>query len=111
MYKKKIVEQIDQWKKSSPIKKRVLIVRVLRQVGKTTIVANYCKRNYQNVIYLNFMGQASLKKIFDQDLVVNNLIRDLSTHIPGAKCVPGKAAIIFDEIQECANVRTAMALP
>ena len=111
MHKRKIVEQIDQWKKSLLIKKRALIVRVLRQVGKATIVADYCKRNYQNVIYLNFMGQTSLKKIFDQDLVVNNLIRDLSAHIPGAKFVPGKAAIIFDEMQECANARTAMALP
>ncbi len=108
MYKRKISEQIEQWKKSLVIKKRALIIRGLRQVGKTTIVLDYCKKNYQNVIYLNFMDRTSLKKIFDQDLIVNNLVRDLSANMPGEKFVPNKTVIIFDEIQECANARTAI---
>lgn len=108
MYKRKILEKIDQWRKTLALKKRALIVRGLRQVGKTTIVSDYCKKNYQNVIYLNFMEQTSLKKIFDQDLIVNNLIRDLSANMPGTKFIPNKTVIIFDEIQECANARTAI---
>lgn len=99
---------MNSGKKSLVIKKRALIIRGLRQVGKTTIVFDYCKKNYRNVIYLNFMDRTSLKKIFDQDLIVNNLIRDLSANMPGEKFVPYKTVIIFDEIQECANARTAI---
>ncbi len=85
-----------------------MIIRGLRQVGKTTVVLDYCKKNYQNVIYLNFMERKSLNKIFDQDLIVNNLIRDLSAQMPGSKFIPNKTVIIFDELQECANARSSI---
>lgn len=54
------------------------------------------------------MEQFSIKKIFDGDLIVNDIIRDLSAAIPEAKVVPFETVLIFDEIQECANARTAI---
>ena len=108
MFKRKIMDEILKWEDSLKIKKRALVIKGLRQVGKTTIVKQYCEKKYNNVIYINFMDNTSLKKIFDHDLVVNDIVRDLSAAIPTAKFVPNETVIIFDEIQECANARSAI---
>ena len=54
------------------------------------------------------MDNTSLKKIFDHDLLVNDIVRDLSAAMPNARFVPNKTVIIFDELQECANARSAI---
>ena len=54
------------------------------------------------------MDNTSLKKIFDNDLVVNDIVRDLSAAIPNANFVPNETVIIFDELQECSNARSAI---
>ncbi|MFU2364076.1 MAG: AAA family ATPase, partial [Clostridiales bacterium] len=106
MFKRKILDEINKWKNSLNIKKRALVIKGLRQIGKTTVVLNYCKKNYENLVYINFMENKSIKKIFDNDLVVNDLIRDISAAIPTARFIPQKTVIFFDEIQECASART-----
>ncbi len=102
------MNEIKKWEDSLKIKKRALVIKGLRQVGKTTIVKNYCNEKYNSVIYINFMDNTSLKKIFDNDLIVNDMIRDLSAAIPTAKFIPNETVIIFDELQECANARSAI---
>lgn len=52
MFKRKILDEINKWKNLLNIKKRALVIQGLRQIGKTTIVLNYCKKNYENVIAL-----------------------------------------------------------
>ena len=99
MFKRKIMDEILKWENSLSIKKRALIIKGLRQVGKTTIVKNYCNGKHDNVVYINFMDNTSLKKIFDHDLVVNDIVRDLSAAIPTARFVPNKTVIIFDKIE------------
>lgn len=108
MFKRKIMDEILKWEKSLSIKKRALVIKGLRQVGKTTIVKQYCKGKYENIVYINFMDNTSLKKIFDHDLLVNDIVRDLSAAMPNARFVPNKTVIIFDELQECANARSAI---
>lgn len=52
MFKRKILDEINKWKNLLNIKKRALVIQGLRQIGKTTVVLNYCKKNYENVIAL-----------------------------------------------------------
>lgn len=108
MFKRKILNEIYKWKDSLKIKRRALVIKGLRQIGKTTVVKYYCESNYKSVIYINFMDNKSIKKIFDGDLIVNNIIRDLSAALPGSKFIPNETVIIFDEIQECANARSSI---
>lgn len=108
MYKRKIISDIKKWEDSLIIKKRALVIKGLRQIGKTTIVKEYCKSKYENIVYINFMENTSIKKVFDGDLVVNDMIRDLSAALPNSKFIPNKTVIIFDELQECANARSAI---
>lgn len=53
MFKRKILDEINKWKNSLNIKKRALVIKGLRQIGKTTVVLNYCKKNYENVAFIN----------------------------------------------------------
>lgn len=108
MFKRKILDEIKKWEQSLLIKRRALVIKGLRQIGKTTIVKEYCKSKYENIVYINFMDMTSLKAIFDKDLSVNDMVRDLSAAIPGSKFVAHKTVIIFDEIQECANARSSI---
>lgn len=63
MFKRKILDEINKWKNSLNIKKRALVIKGLRQIGKTTVVLNYCKKNYENLVYINFMENKLIKKI------------------------------------------------
>lgn len=108
MFERKILNSINKWKDSLKIKKKALIIKGLRQSGKTTIVQEYCNKNYENVIYINFMNNDTIKKVFDGDLIVPRIIRDLSALLPNARFIPNKTVLIFDELQECANARSSI---
>ena len=107
MFKRKIIREFEEWKNSTG-KKKALVVKGLRQIGKTYSVREFAKANYENIVYVNFKENESAKKIFDSDLNVDRIIMDLSAILPGVHFVPDKTAIIFDEIQECANARASI---
>ena len=106
MFKRKITDEMLAWKNAP--NKKALIVKGLRQVGKTTSVRAFAQQNYENVVYVNFKSNNSAKRIFDDDLVINRITTDLSALLPDARFVPYKTVIIFDEIQECANARSSI---
>ena len=108
MFERKIYNDIISWYESLKIKKRALIIKGLRQIGKTTIVRKFCEEHYENVVYIDFMHNTSVKSLFDKDLNVDDLIISLSASNLGAKFIPYKTIIIFDELQECANARSAI---
>ena len=100
MFKRKIISEFEAWKNTGG-KKKALVVKGLRQVGKTYSVLEFAKANYKNIVYVNFKENESAKKIFDADLKVDRIIIDLSAIIPVSHFEPGNTVIIFDEIQEC----------
>ena len=108
MFYRKIYDEFKKREESNKIKKRALVIKGLRQIGKTTAVMEYANSKYENVIYMNFMINKSLKKIFNGDLDVDELIKKISAAIPKTKFIPNKTVLIFDELQECANARTSI---
>lgn len=108
MFYRKIYNEFKKWEESNKIKKRALVIKGLRQIGKTTAVMKYANSKYENVIYMNFMINKSLKNIFNGDLDVDELIKKISAAIPKTKFIPNKTVLIFDELQECANARTSI---
>ncbi|MCF0116976.1 MAG: ATP-binding protein, partial [Bacilli bacterium] len=105
MFKRKIYELMNQWKNSLSWNRKALVIKGLRQVGKTTIVKEFCRVNYENVVYINFKNSEAIKKVFNNDMDVDELIVGLSTYLPEAKFIPHKTVIVFDELQECSNAR------
>ena len=107
MFKRKILKTFENWKNSSG-KKKALVVKGMRQIGKTSSVLQFAKDHYANVVYVNFKERDSAKKVFEGDLNVDRMIMDLSAMLPGTRMVPFKTVLIFDEVQECANARASV---
>ena len=84
-----------------------MIVKGLRQVGKTYIIERFAEENYQNFIKLDFKANRSLKDAFSGDLDVDTILLNLSLKIK-TKPVPGKTLIFMDEIQECSSARASL---
>ncbi|MBQ6673848.1 MAG: AAA family ATPase, partial [Spirochaetia bacterium] len=107
MFKRKIIKQFEEWKTSGG-KKKALVVRGLRQVGKTSSVLEFARKAYKNVVYINFKEMDEAKGVFKGNLDVNRIIIDLSALIPNAHFESRHTVIIFDEVQECANARASI---
>ena len=107
MFKRKIIKQFEEWKTSGG-KKKALVVRGLRQVGKTSSVLEFARKAYKNVVYINFKEMDEAKGVFKGNLDVNRIIIDLSALIPNAHFESRRTVIIFDEVQECANARASI---
>lgn len=106
MLRRKIEKTLVEWK--SQRDKKPLILRGLRQCGKTYIVRDFAKKNYTYSAYINFALEPDKCKAFEGDKSVDTIIMNLSAMIPGAVFVNGKTCIILDEIQECMAARTAL---
>ncbi|MDE6225066.1 MAG: ATP-binding protein [Muribaculaceae bacterium] len=106
MLKRKIETYLSEWKRSE--NKKPLVIKGIRQCGKTYIVKKFAKENYPNVVYLNFILEPDKKSAFTGNLDVETIILNLSALIPGARFIAGKTCIILDEIQECKEARTAL---
>ena len=108
MFKRKIYKELEIWHESLKIKKRALLIKGLRQIGKTTIAKSFAYNNYENVVYINFMNDTEVKQYFNGNLSVPLLISYLSSYYTNQRFVPGKTVIIFDEIQECSRARSSI---
>lgn len=106
IFKRKIMEQLLAWKNEP--NKPCLLVKGARQVGKTFIIEQFAKENYDNYIYINFELMPSLKTIFDGDLDFKSLRLGLEANFPGVKIERGKTLLFLDEISVCPNARVAL---
>lgn len=107
MFRRKILGEFEKWKNADG-KKKALVVKGLRQVGKTWAVREFARDNYENVLYINFKEHDGARKVFDADLNVDRIILDLSAVFPGTRFEAGKTVLIFDEVQECSNARASI---
>lgn len=106
MYNRKIYRQLAEWKNSE--NKKPLVIKGVRQCGKTTTVKEFASKNYKNVIYIDFKNQKELKHLFDGSLQIDYLTTLISASIPGARFIQGESCIIFDEIQDCPAARLSL---
>lgn len=105
MLKRTIYNDLLNWKNTK--NKKPLIIKGLRQIGKTYIVKKFAEENYQNVIYLDFRKNQELCSIFDRPFVVNDLISQITANIPNVNTIPYKTILIFDEVQDCPSARSS----
>lgn len=106
MLKRKITKTLIDWKNQE--NKQCLLVRGARQVGKTFIIEQFCKENYESYIYINFELSPTLKDIFNGDLDANTLNMKLEVTFPDIEIKSGKTVLFLDEIQSCPNARVAL---
>lgn len=94
MFRRKIEEQLLDWKKSTD--KMPMVIKGCRQCGKTSSVLDFAYKNYKNVVYLDFFQNPEYKAIFDGSLEIDNILMNISTLVPSANMLEqGTAADIL----------------
>lgn len=106
MLKRRIYNKLIEWKEKP--NKKALLIRGPRQVGKTFIIREFGKVEYESFIELNFIVNSDFKKIFDGSLEPKEIYRGILSRVPNANLIEGKTLIFFDEIQMCPLARTAL---
>ena len=103
--KRFIIEKLVNWKNSKD--RKPLILKGARQVGKTYILKEFVKENYNDVAYFNFDHDEGLAELFGNTKDPKRIIEQLSL-FNGKKINPSTTLIIFDEIQECSNALNSL---
>lgn len=103
--KRDIYQQLAAWKTSS--RRKPLILRGARQVGKTYLLKDFAKREYTSSVYLNFEADPALSQLFAGKLEPNTLLNNLRIYL-NQKIDAADTLLIFDEIQECPNALNSL---
>jgi predicted AAA+ superfamily ATPase len=102
---KRIIEKkILAWKVSN--RRKPLIIRGARQVGKTWLVENFLADKFDDFVKIDFEERTDLHTYFEGNLDPKYILESLEIVI--GKIIPGKTLLFFDEIQSCP--RAIMAL-
>ena len=97
--------QLVSWK-NNPARKP-LIIQGARQVGKTWLLKEFGREEFEGLAYFSFDENPELKQFFQTTKDVNRIIQNLSL-VYGKPIVPGKTLLILDEIQECNEALNAL---
>lgn len=103
MMERLIMEKLLDWKKSKY--RKPLILKGIRQVGKTWLLKEFAERYYKNLAYFNFDEHPEYKQFFESTKDVNRILQNLmmaSGEIISMD-TPEDTLIVFDEMQECPN--------
>ncbi|MHC5138006.1 MAG: ATP-binding protein, partial [Planctomycetota bacterium] len=102
---KRIAEdKILSWSKSP--RRKPLIIRGARQVGKTWLVENCLAKQFDNVVKINLESQPHFHEAFSGELTPETMLNAIEarTH----RIIPGKTLLFIDEIQGCPRAITAL---
>ena len=92
--------------KNSPYRKP-LILKGVRQVGKTWVLKEFGKLYYKNIAYFNFDENKEYKQFFETTKSVERILQNLML-ASGKKIEAENTLIIFDEVQDCPEVINSM---
>ena len=102
---RKFLEELKKWENKN-IKEPLMVIGA-RQTGKTYIINEFCKKNYEKYLYLNFENITKLSSIFEYTLEPKEIIKQIEILL-GEKIDIEKTVIFFDEIQICERAITAL---
>ena len=108
MFKRKIYDQLLNWKNTSN-GERAILIEGARRIGKSTIVEEFAKNNYKSYILIDFSkASSSVKNAF------NNFLNDLDSFFMllsveyATPLFERESVIILDEIQLFPKAREAI---
>ena len=103
MYRK-IEKDLLEWKKNF---KMPLMLIGARQTGKTYILEEFCKTNFENYIYINLEKEEDIREIFDATLNPEKIIEKIQI-LRKVNFNPNNTIIFFDEIQTSERAITSL---
>jgi len=105
MMKRILTDRLLKWKNSRA--RKPLIIKGIRQCGKTYLLKEFGKSYYEDCAYFNFEGNEALQSVFERDLNPERIVTELSV-IRKKALTPENTLIVFDEIQFCNRALTSL---
>ncbi|MGH7889794.1 MAG: ATP-binding protein, partial [Thermodesulfobacteriota bacterium] len=102
---RKMMSRLLEWKQEKT--RKPLLLKGVRQVGKTHLLKEFGRLHYPKCHYFNFEKEPHLTKIFEHDLAPQRIISELSFHLDRSINIE-KDLVIFDEIQESPKALTSL---
>jgi len=103
--KRFIDKQLEQWKQRQ--RRKPLLLRGARQVGKTYSIKQFGEKCFDNVALVDLERNSDWRRIFEGDLNSKRICADLEILLK-QKILPGKTLLFIDEIQVCPKAITAL---
>ena len=104
--KRILYDRLQEWKEKKG--RKPLLLSGARQVGKTYLLKEFGKNEFENVVYLNLdKDKERYEILFKDSIAPEEIITKLETLL-GAKIEPAKTLIIFDEVQEIPRALTSL---
>lgn len=103
--KRLLSAELNKWRQKS--NRKPLVLKGVRQCGKTWLLREFGKQYYPDVATFNFEENPALCSIFDQDLDAKRILLELGI-VRGKAIQPEKTLIILDEIQACGKALTSL---
>ena len=100
-----LLADLIKWKEKP--NRKPLILKGVRQCGKTYLLKAFGERQYDSFAYFNFEETEALKNVFEKDYDTSRILFELGL-FAGKTIEAGKTLVILDEIQECGRAITAM---
>ena len=102
---REIFNKLLFWKNQK--NRKPLLLQGARQVGKTYIIKQFAKEQYDNFVYLNFEKNENLRQLFQSNIDPNKILTEISFY-SGIKIQAQKTLIFLDEIQVSEEAITAL---
>lgn len=97
-FMKRLAEkQLINWKNSP--RRKPLIIRGARQVGKTWLVDNVLAQQFNSYTKVDLEKRRDLHTLFSGNLEPRDIVSHLELAV--GRIIPGKTLLFFDEIQAC----------
>lgn len=100
-----IYQKLLAWKSSQ--RRKPLLLKGARQVGKTYLLKKFGAQEYARVAYFNFEEEPLIDDFFKTNLTPEKIIRNLSLYVKH-NIKPEEDLIIFDEIQASNNALNSL---
>ena len=101
-----VTDKLIAWK--NQVRRKPLIIRGARQVGKTWSVVDFGRRHFEGAVHVvDLEKHPEWYRIFAGDLVARSMLSELEIFL-NARIVPGKDLLFIDEIQSCPRALTAL---
>ena len=103
--KRFIDHDLEQWRNSR--RRKPLILRGARQVGKTYSVRRFGETRFDNFLMVDLERNPGWHKVFEGNLQARQICSDLEILL-NQKIIAGKTLLFFDEIQTCPRAISAL---
>ena len=103
--KRDVYKELIAWKKSP--NRKPLILHGARQVGKTWLLQEFAKSEYDKVALFSLDRHVEARGVFEREGDIKKIIRELSA-LAGVDITPGDTLLILDEIQDCPKALTSL---